>query len=197
MTRFTTRLQLFALVLSLLVLPALAQDHNPEGVSDERMDEWTQSMTPGPQHAMLAERVGKYRMTYRFWTTPQAEPMVTEGTAERTMALGGRVLVEQAEVPFMGETMHGIGHTGYDNITGRFWTSWVDNMSTGVSVLYGDWKKDGKGKFVGDVPNPTEGGLLELRIEWRDEGDKQIGEFFHPMPDGGDFRFMEIVYEPL
>ena len=26
----------------------------------------------------------------------------------------------------------GVGRTGYDNVTGRYWSTWTDTMSTGV-----------------------------------------------------------------
>ena len=31
----------------------------------------------------------------------------------------------------MGMPFEGIGRTGYDNVTGKYWSTWIDNMSTG------------------------------------------------------------------
>ena len=42
----------------------------------------------------------------------------------------------------MGAPFKGVGRTGYDNVTGEFWSTWNDNMSTGLLLMRGDWDKD-------------------------------------------------------
>ncbi|MCP4246728.1 MAG: DUF1579 domain-containing protein, partial [bacterium] len=121
-----------------------------------------------------------------------------EGKAVRTMILGGRVLEERFSGPGMGgPPFEGLGHTGYDNITGRYWSTWIDNMMTGVAFSYGS--RDDAGKtwlFEGEAPDPMAGQLIPMRIEGHtDEDGREISEFYRPGPDGQMFKSMELVYE--
>ena len=160
------------------------------------MEAYQRAATPGAQHAKLAEGVGSYKLTFKMWEAPGAEPQVSEGTAERTMTLGGRVLEERVSSTMMGMAFEGIGRTGYDNVTGRHWSTWTDNMSTGLFVMYGTVRDDGTSTFEGDMADPVTGGTIRMRIESRSEGDKEIAEFYHPGPDGREMKGMEITYQP-
>ena len=53
------------------------------------------------------------------------------------MALDGRVMVEQFEGTMMGAPFKGHGMSGYDNVTGKYWSTWNDSMSTGLMVSTG------------------------------------------------------------
>jgi hypothetical protein len=118
------------LALALLAAgPALTQEgaqeeamEAPEMSADEAamMEAWMKAMTPGPQHQMLADTAGEWTFTIKSWMDPEAEPMVSEGTAHRTMELGGRVVEEVVESSMMGQPFEGIGRTGYDNLTGEW-----------------------------------------------------------------------------
>jgi hypothetical protein len=123
--------------------------------------------------------------------------MVSEGKAERKMILGGRVLHEHAKSEFMGQPFEGIGLTGYDNVTERYWSTWIDNVSTGLSVTHGQWNEDGTGTFEGETADPQTGEMEPMRIEVHMEGKREIYEFFMPQPDGEAVKTMEILYEPL
>lgn len=97
-----------------------------------------------------------------------------------------------AEPPF-----NGLGHTGYDNVTGQYWSTWTDNMMTGVAVLYGNWDDTGQvWVFEGKAPDPMAGKLIPMRIESRtDESGREVNEFYQPGPDGQPFKTMELIYE--
>jgi len=56
---------------------------------------------------------------------PGTEPEVSTGTASRRMILGGRYLEETVHAMMMGEHFEGLGLTGYDNVTGSWWGTWV------------------------------------------------------------------------
>lgn len=171
--------------------------HEGHGAADEAMAEaWQESMSVGPQHAHLAEGVGRYSMTIKSWMEPGMEPMVSEGTAVRSLELGGRVLVEEVEGSVMGQPFHGVGRTGYDNVTEQYWSTWNDNMSTGLIVLYGSMGEDGSSSFEGEAPDPMTGGTSTMKIKGRMEGDKEISDFYMVAPDGSEIKTMEITYQP-
>ena len=53
------------------------------------------------------------------------------------MGLDGRVLIEEVTSSMMGMPFTGHGMTGYDNVTGKYWSTWTDSMSTGLMVSEG------------------------------------------------------------
>jgi len=154
------------------------------------------AMTPGPQHEMLARGVGTWKMTATMWMDPAAEPTVTEGTSERHLELGGRVLEENVSATMMGMPFEGIGRTGYDNVTGKWWSTWTDNMSTGLMTLTGTWDEATNTQtFEGEVADPMSGGMKAVRMTVRYEEGREVADMYEPGPDGSMVRTMEIVYE--
>ena len=161
------------------------------------MEAWTAAMTPGPEHAAMTELAGTWSATTRFWLDPSQPPQVTHGQVERTLVLGGRVLQENFESAWEGELFQGIGLRGFDNVTGRYWGTWTDNASTGVTLLFGQWNDAGDMMvFEGRTPDPLSGSMQPMRIESRMDGpDREISEFYYTGPDGELAKTMEIVYE--
>lgn len=199
--RFLTGLGVLLMALS-WTSAASAQRSEPAQTSPEEaamMEAWERAMTPGPQHAELAALAGTWAMTTTWWMAPDSPPQVSQGTAVRTMILEGRVLEERVSSPEMfGQPYEGLAHTGYDNVTGAYWGTWTDNMSTGVVLTSGRWD-DAAGMFVfeGESSDPLTGGRVPMRIESRrmDGADREVAVFFFPGPDGQMFKAMEIVYE--
>ena len=114
-----------ALLSILLCAPAaFAQDAataEPAMSPEEQamMAAWEKAMTPGEQHARLAEHFeGIWDTRMSLWMEPGAEPMVSTGTSTSTMILGGRQLKMEFSGTFMDMPFMGIGFTGYDNVRG-------------------------------------------------------------------------------
>lgn len=113
---------------------------------------------PGKPHAKLAESVGHYTAEMAFFMQPGSEPMKTTMTVERSMELGGRVLLEHWKGMIMGAEFSGVGRTGYDNVTGKYWSTWTDNMSTGILLMRGNWNAELNGmELFGKGVNPGTG----------------------------------------
>ena len=120
-------------------LPALAQDAPPQMSPEEAamMAAYQKAGAPGPQHAALAKMAGTYDLAISSWNAPGAEPTASTGTATRSMALDGRVMVEDMQSEMYGQPFTGHGMHGYDNVTGKYWSTWNDSMSTGLMVSEG------------------------------------------------------------
>lgn len=145
---------------------AFAQEGTPAEMTPQEQAVWAAfeaSMTPGDPHAMLAEQTGKFTATVKSYEDPSGEPQVSESTVVRTMELGGRVLREEWSGTVMGMPFTGIGRTGYDNVTDRYWSTWTDNISTGLFVAYGEQLDDGRLEFIGEMPDPMSGGMVPTR----------------------------------
>ncbi|MDA3934385.1 MAG: DUF1579 family protein [Gammaproteobacteria bacterium] len=121
----------------------LAQSADPAGAEmpaemQAMMEAYAQAAKTGKQHAMLAESVGEWTAAVSMWMDPSADPMLSTSSVNRTMTVDGRVLEEHWQGNVMGQPFMGLGRTGYDNVTGKYWSTWTDNMSTALMVMYGN-----------------------------------------------------------
>lgn len=188
---------LTALALSLALMGSAAAQDTDAAAYEAAMQAWAAAAMPGAEHEGLAELAGSWTVTTRFWMAPDADPQVSEATAERSMIFGGRVLEEQFSGEMDGQPFEGRATTGFDNVTGRYWGTWIDTVSTGVTLLYGGYDEaTGLWIMEGDTPDPMSGDVVPMRIESRADGpDRHIDTFYMPGPDGALVRTMEMVYE--
>jgi hypothetical protein len=177
-------------------LPALAQEGQPEMTPEQKaeMEAYQKAGTPGPQHEALAKMAGNYDLVVKSWHGP-GEPEVSKGSATRSMALGGRVMVEEVSSTMMGQPFTGHGMHGYDNVTGRHWSTWNDSMSTGVMLSDGSCDADGACAFTSSWIDPIKKQKVNSRMttRWTD-ANTEVFEMYGPAPDGKEVKMMEITY---
>jgi hypothetical protein len=114
--------------------------------------------TPGPEHKILAERVGKWTDKVTCWMTPGGPPMQVTGTSEYTLTMGGRFLHGTTKGDFMGEPFEGMAAMGYDNMKKKYVSGWLDNMSTGIMMAEGTYDAATKTfTYTGEGPNFVSG----------------------------------------
>ena len=181
-----------------LVASAQAQDKKPPQMTPEQQAEmkaYEAAGTPGEPHRKLAAMAGSYTVKIRSWHEPGAPAMEETGKATRSMALDGRVLVEQFEGTMMGSPFTGHGMSGYDNVTGKYWSTWNDSMSTGLMVSDGTCDDQGTCSFTGSWNDPVTKKKTNARMtsRWTD-ANTEIFEMHAPGPDGKEFKMMEITY---
>lgn len=159
-----------ALAAALLVPAAGALAEHHEGTAsgaDEAamMEAMQRAAAVNAPHRRLAEMAGQYEATMKSWVDPAAPPMESTMQVQRKMTLGGRVVEEHWTGQIMGMDFHGMGRTGYDNVTGRYWSTWTDNTSTGLFVSYGDWDEEQEAfVFHGDAIDPVSGAKVPTRM---------------------------------
>ena len=160
------------------------------------MAAWTKAMTPGKPHQDLARQVGAWEGKVSMWDAPGAAPQISTTRAERTMGLGGRVLLEHWQGTMMGMPFEGLGTAGYDNANGRYWSTWSDNFSTGVMTSVGDCDPDPKRgcAFTATAVDPMTGKEKKVRqtLAWPTPDDERM-EMYDRGPDGKEWKSMEIV----
>ena len=125
------------LIFLLLLSSMTFIDAQQEDAQAEGMKVWTEYMTPGPMHEMLAKSVGDWKTISKFWMDPSGEPMATEGTGKTEMILGGRYQKSTHKSMMMGMPTEGIFIMGFDNATEEFTAVWIDNIGTGTAVAKG------------------------------------------------------------
>lgn len=182
--------------------PLSAQDKGkaPEMSAEDRadMEAYQKAGTPGPQHQALAATAGKYGMKVKSWAKAGTPPMEDTGTATRTMALDGRVLVEEVSATMMGAPMTGHGMTGYDNVTGKYWATWTDSNSTGIMVAHGTCDAKHSCTFTGTWSDAVAKGPKKARMtsKWTTPT-TEVWEMRGPGKDGKEFKMMEITYTKM
>ena len=117
----------------------------PPGWTEEDFKAYIQAATPGKMHEFLAQEVGEWHGKNTMWMGPGAEPMQTECTSTVKPLMDGRFTqCEMAgEAPGMGP-YRGLAIYGFDNITQKFVSTWIDNMSTSFATGEGELSADGK-----------------------------------------------------
>ena len=177
---------------------ALGSENTPKAdpTMEEMMKKAETACTPGTAHQALEPLVGEWNVEVKTWMTPDAQPLLSTGTATSTWALKGRFVQQEFSGEFMGQPFHGISFTGYDNVREKYRSVWIDDMSTTMVVSEGD--ADGDGKVItlgGDYACAMTGEKHKetkqiYRILSRD---KHVFEMHDPTR-GDNSKAMEITY---
>lgn len=181
---------LFVLILSSSV-QIIAQEKGME----EMMKIWTEYMTPGPVHEMMAKNVGTWKTSTTFWNYPGAEPATSEGTAEMESILGGRYFKTIHLSDVMGMPMEGWSIEGYDNGKKEFMSIWIDNMGSGMAFSWGKYDEESDSYLHnGRMYDAMAGMDKDFRSVTKIVGDnKMIFEMFTEF-EGHEFKMMEMTY---
>lgn len=179
---------------------ALLADHHEAPAQPEMSAEQAAMMaafekagTPGPEHAWLASTAGSWTFEGNAWMSPGDPGTKFSGTEERTLALGGRIVMSKVNASLNGAPFEGMGINGFDNVTKKYWGSWIDNMSTGAMTIRGTCT-DGKCEFESVAPDPTTGGTSTGRMVSHQQADHEHVVMYAKGPDGKEFKAMEFHY---
>ena len=113
--------------------------------------------------------------------------------SRRTMILGGRVMLERFHGTMMGQPFEGMGTTGFDNVSQKWWGTWMDSMSTGMMATTGTCD-GGKCEFTGTYNDAMTGGTLTMRMVSEHGQDSETMVMYGPGPDGKEVKMGELVY---
>jgi hypothetical protein len=164
----------------------------------EMMKAWQEAATPGAEHAMLKELVGKWQVTTKSWQSENAKPEVTTGTSTFKPVFGGRFIRQDFKGKMMGMPYEGTGMMGYNKVSKKFESSWYDSMSTAAMNFEGTFDQSSKtftqsGEFECPMRKTTEKMRSELKMI-----DKDTVTFALYMPDmesGKEYKGMEQQYK--
>lgn len=117
----------------------------PPGWTAEDMQKCTAAGTPGEMQVKLHQMVGTWKGTNEMWMVPGMPGMKSEQTWEITDVYDGRYtkIHVSGEMPGMGK-FDGMGFTGFDNVSKKVVSTWLDTMSTGIMYGEGEFSTDGK-----------------------------------------------------
>jgi hypothetical protein len=182
----------------LTVSPVLAKEKKHDKPMDQQamMELWKKMAQPGEPHKVFAGLAGSWTTTTKEWMEPGKPPTESTGTAEMKMLLDGRFLYQEYNGNMMGQPFSSIGIDGYDNMTKKYVTAWMDTMGTGIFIMEGTAGPDGKTiTLKGSHPEPG-GGKMTHRAVWKlVDADTQIFEMYGTHGRGKEMKMLEITYK--
>lgn len=160
------------------------------------MQEWLKLGQPGPEHAKLKKLVGEYKTEAEMVMAPGQPPQKSSGTQTYQEMLGGRYIHGHYEGEMMGMPFTGMSLMGYDNQKKKYFTAWVDSMSTGMMVSEGTANASGKViTFTGSYDDPMTGKAKKYRqVTTVESDDRHKFEWFENGEDGKEYRMMIVTY---
>ena len=176
--------------------PAKKVEEAPAPVNDDELNaKWMAYMTPGQEHDALASQVGDWTEEITIWTHPGAEPTTNIAKVKIEMILGGRYQQSFHIGEFMGMPFEGVGITAFDNASKKYYSSWIDNMSTGL--MFSSGTMDPKTKsivFLGEQPDPITGKTTKMREVMTINGENEMLMEMYSTPTGAkEFLSMKIL----
>src|SRR5687768_6743792 len=154
--------------------------------------------TPGPQHEVLTGRAGVWSGRTQMWMGPDApEPLRGECTWTLTPIFGGRYVRTElaAALPGLGE-FHGLGLSGFDNVSRTFVSDWIDDHGSGIMRGTGELSADGRSLTWTFAYNcPVHKGPAVARQVETTTGDTMTFDMFVTDPASGkEYRCMHIDF---
>lgn len=154
-------------------------------------------------HKLLAELEGTWDYTVKYWWDPSGPANESKGVAVRKPMMGGRYFSLEVDgkmqMPGPDGKMKdmdfkGMSLEGYDNAKKKFFTTWMDNMSTGMMMTYGTYDPATKTWTYTGTMEMMPGMETKVRETLKvTDKDHHIFEFFEDR-GGKEVRTMEITY---
>ncbi|GAB3100492.1 hypothetical protein GCM10027159_24090 [Lysobacter terrae] len=147
----------------------------------------------GDAHHRLAELAGLWRVKQSLWLAPGQPPQIDSGTALLTVVLGGRHLQQDLRID-SSTPFQGLGYTGYDSTSGRYYSSWIDTNFTGVLLLRGDYDAGTTTyRFDGDMSGER-GEVIPTREELHLLGQNHWVSRYYETRHGKEALVVELEY---
>ena len=187
---------------ALLAGPVLAQEKKagaaPQmSAQDKAMMEGFEKMAAvGENHKLLEYMLGDWTTVAKMWMQPGVPPTESLGTCSSRSTMGGRYIVSGHQGMMMGKSFEGVATTGYDNTTGKFVGTWMDNMSTGIMLTTGSYDPAAKSfTYWSEGPDPMQPKVMvKVREVFKVvDKDKHLMEWYETR-DGKEAKTMEVTY---
>jgi hypothetical protein len=159
------------------------------------MEVYQEMATPGDPHKLLAGMAGSWSVKSMCSMEPGKPPMESTGTSEQKMILGGRFLLQEFSGEVMGSPFTGIGVIGYDNHAGKYMSTWMDTMGTGIYYFEGTAGADRKTITQKCSCNDPVQGPVEWRSVTRIVDDDTLEfEMYSTDQSGKEQKMAEMTY---
>ena len=205
-TKFRSLVQ--GLILAVFLATAVqAADEKKKDMSADmhaQMEKMQKLGTPGAGHEVLKPAEGVWTVKSKSWMNPGDKAQESTGTAKMEWVLDGRFLKQEFKGSWKDHTgkdvqFEGIGYTGYDNMTEKYTSTWMDSMMTGMFVS-NNGNFNASKKTITDEGNfscPMTGEAKKwFKSEWKIDPKKNKQTFTMYMKDekGKEYKSMVMEY---
>jgi len=170
----------------------------PEMSAEEKamMEAWAKMSEVRAEHKQLQYFVGNWNEKMTMWTEPGKPPEESTGATTQTSIFDGRYIDGGHIGTFQGQPHHGRGLSGFDNLRGKFFVTWIDNMSTGIWIAYGSYDAATKTyTYTGDMDDFMKpGAKVPVRNVIRIVDDKNYVFEWYETREGKEAKTMQIEY---
>lgn len=170
----------------------------PPGWTSEDMQACMVAGTPGEHHKAMMKSVGTWDGKNEFWMAPGMPGMKSESVTEITSLMDGRYVQidSKGEMPGMG-AFHGLGVSGYDNVSGKYVSTWIDNMGTGIMTGTGEMSADGKTlttTYTFNCPINKKPAIMREVQTFNSDTSMTLEMFGNDPKSGKEFKMMRMEY---
>ena len=180
-----------------LAITARGQEQANKATSKEAITKALEdAMTPGEGQKRLDPLIGTFDVKVRTWLDPSKPPIESAATAVDTWVLGGRYVQQMLAGYVGGEPWSGISYAGYDNVTKKYVSTYIDTGSTGMEWYTGTLDPDGThGRMTATIADEVTGKpkALELRLTIAANGDR-VTELWEEQPTGKMAKVIEFQF---
>ena len=170
----------------------------PPGWTAADMQACIAAGTPGKMHELLVKGVGVWDGKSTMWMVPGAEPIKSVCTLTISPMMKGRYVKGEVsgEMPGMGP-YHGFGLYGFDNVSRKFVSTWIDSQSTGMMNGTGALSADGKTltwKYIHNCPITKKPTVMREIETFTGPNSKTLEMFGEDPKSGKEFKMMSIEF---
>ncbi len=157
---------------------------------------WKENMTISEQHKMLAKENGTWSGEVTMWMGEGAPPMTSTSTTVTKSIYGGLYQVSNHTGDMMGMPFEGTSTMGYDNLKKEYFSTWIDNMGSGMYYMTGQRDDASKKISLSGTTRCMNGQDAVMREVFTSvDDDHQLLEMYGPDPKTGkEYKNMEIKY---
>ena len=147
------------------------------------------------QHKVFEAEVGTWDAQVTMFIPGVAEPMTSKGGEINESFAGGLWLISRFDMEFGGQEFKGRGQFGYDPVKKKYVGTWIDNMTSHLATLEGDYDAstktmtmmmhstgpDGEPMVAKTISKMNEDGTRTYTMFQKEDGDEWI-------------KMMEVIY---
>lgn len=151
------------------------------------------AVKPGEYHEILSNYEGDWRVAVTLWSSPNSEPMTTTMKSKSQMTMDRRYLESALQGQVNDQNFEGKAITGFDNVTKKMFSIWMDNMSTGVQYTSGNFDLEKmRAELLGETMDPVTRKKMIIREVIFFKDNEQLHETYTTPPGGQEFKSMEM-----
>ena len=159
----------------------------------EELKKMMENMAPSEVHKMMAQSDGEWNEEIQMWMNPNAPAQSMKMSCVNKMILGGRYQESIHTGEFGGMPFEGHSITGWDNARKIVFSTWIDNMGTGLIYMEGAWNESAQSiEMKGKMTDPMTGNMTDIRevLKFVDDNTQIMEQY--GVKDGKEYKSMEI-----